>query len=73
MMGSINKEIRSVEFLRNAFGKKWRKPEKIRGTKRRLRFLISKVRVRLNLIKIKCMIAEITINMLGISFESFEN
>ena len=55
------------------FWKKGEKPEKERRTKRRLQFLISKVRVRLTLIKIKCMIVEITINMLGISFESFEN
>jgi len=49
------------------FLEKGRKPEK----ERRLGSLIFKVRVRLTLIKIKCMIAEITINMLGISFESF--
>jgi len=50
---------------------KGRKPEKERRTKESCDFCKTKVRVRLTLIKIKCMIAEITINMLGISFESF--
>jgi len=57
-------------FLRNVFGKreKTREEENQGG---RAAICLTKVRVRLTLIKIKCMIAEIIINMLGISFESF--
>jgi len=50
---------------------KGRKPEKRRETKGGCDFCKTKVRVRLTLIKIKPMIVEITINMLGISFGEF--
>jgi len=50
---------------------KGEKLEKRRSQEGELRFCFSKVRVRLTLIKIKYMIAEITINMLGISFGEF--
>jgi len=50
---------------------KWGKPEKRREPRRELRFYNFKVRVRLTPIKIKYMIAEITINMLGISLGEF--
>ena len=53
------------------FLEKGEKPEKRRSQEGELRFCFSKVRVRLTLIKIKYMIVEITINILGISFGEF--
>jgi len=50
---------------------KGRKPEMRREPRRGLKFCNFKVRVRLTLIKIKSMIVDITINMLGISFGEF--
>jgi len=55
-------------LLVHTFLEKGEKPKKRRSQEGELRFCFSKVRVRLTLIKIKYMIAEITINMLGISF-----
>jgi len=71
MMGSINRRILGQYSFYVTFLEKGRKPEKRREPRGRLRFLLYKVRVRLTLIKIKCMMPEITINMFRIGFESF--